>query len=59
MTSSTRPPTAPTAAPPAYLGLEFQRSFASNTLRGVAADAAHIMGPLAAHARHAPGQVGL
>lgn len=43
----------------AYLGLEFQRSFASNTLRGVAADAAHIMGPLAAHARHAPAQVGL
>ncbi|MFE0146437.1 flavin-containing monooxygenase [Nonomuraea sp. NPDC059007] len=43
----------------AYLGLEFQRSFASNTLRGVAADAAHIMGPLAAHARHAPAQIGL
>ncbi|WP_327090369.1 NAD(P)/FAD-dependent oxidoreductase [Nonomuraea sp. NBC_01738] len=43
----------------AYLGLEFQRSFASNTLRGVAADAAHIMGPLAAHARRAPAQVGL
>ncbi|MFD1930894.1 MULTISPECIES: flavin-containing monooxygenase [Nonomuraea] len=43
----------------AYLGLEFQRSFASNTLRGVAADAAHIMGPVAAHARHAPALVGL
>ncbi|MEV4897274.1 NAD(P)-binding domain-containing protein [Nonomuraea sp. NPDC055795] len=43
----------------AYLGLEFQRSFASNTLRGVAADAAHIMGPLAAHARNAPAQIGL
>ncbi|WP_343950930.1 NAD(P)/FAD-dependent oxidoreductase, partial [Nonomuraea longicatena] len=43
----------------AYLGLEFQRSFASNTLRGIAADAAHIMGPLAAHARRAPTRVGL
>ncbi|MDF5759348.1 FAD-dependent oxidoreductase [Spongiactinospora sp. TRM90649] len=43
----------------AYLGLEFQRSFASNTLRGVAADAAHVMGPLAAHVRDAPARVGL
>ncbi|MEV4483141.1 hypothetical protein [Micromonospora coxensis] len=32
-----------------YLGLEFQRSFASNTLRGVGRDAAHIMTALAAH----------
>lgn len=34
----------------AYVGLEFQRSFASNTLRGVARDAEHIMPPLAAYA---------
>jgi putative flavoprotein involved in K+ transport len=33
----------------AYAGLELQRSFSSNTLRGVSRDAAHIMGPLAAH----------
>lgn len=32
-----------------YLGLEFQRSFASNTLRGVGRDAAHVMTALAAH----------
>lgn len=32
----------------AYVGLEFQRSFASNTLRGAAGDAEHIMAPLAA-----------
>lgn len=31
-----------------YVGLEFQRSFASNTLRGVAADAEYVVGPLAA-----------
>lgn len=37
----------------AYLGLEFQRSFASNTLRGVARDAAHVVRPLAAYARGA------
>ncbi|MFI6499878.1 flavin-containing monooxygenase [Nonomuraea typhae] len=43
----------------AFLGLEFQRCFASNTLRGVAVDAAHIIGPLAAHVRRAPAQVGL
>nr|WP_051815358.1 hypothetical protein [Glycomyces tenuis] len=34
----------------AYVGLEFQRSFASNTLRGAARDAEHVMGPLAAFA---------
>ncbi|SCL58523.1 putative flavoprotein involved in K+ transport [Micromonospora eburnea] len=34
-----------------YLGLEFQRSFASNTLRGVGRDAAHVMAALAAHCR--------
>lgn len=33
-----------------YVGLEFQRSFASNTLRGVASDADYVMGPLAAYA---------
>ncbi|GAA4902736.1 putative flavoprotein involved in K+ transport [Stackebrandtia albiflava] len=35
----------------AYLGLEFQRSFASNTLRGVFADAAAIAPAVAAVAR--------
>lgn len=35
----------------AYLGLEFQRSFSSNTLRGVHRDAEHVMAPLAAHIR--------
>lgn len=37
----------------AYTGLELQRSFASNTLRGVSRDATHVMGPLAAHVRGA------
>ncbi|MFB6397039.1 flavin-containing monooxygenase [Polymorphospora lycopeni] len=37
-----------------YLGLEFQRSFASNTLRGVGRDAAHAMTALAAHATGRP-----
>ncbi len=37
----------------AYTGLELQRSFSSNTLRGVSRDAAHVMGPLAAHVRGA------
>ncbi|MFI7523341.1 flavin-containing monooxygenase [Micromonospora globbae] len=32
-----------------YVGLEFQRSFASNTLRGVSRDATHVMRALAAH----------
>lgn len=32
-----------------YVGLEFQRSFSSNTLRGVHRDAEHVMAPLAAH----------
>ena len=31
-----------------YLGLEFQRSFSSNTLRGVGRDAAHVITALAA-----------
>ncbi|GAB3227470.1 ArsO family NAD(P)H-dependent flavin-containing monooxygenase [Glycomyces halotolerans] len=34
----------------AYVGLEFQRSFASNTLRGAARDAEHVMDPMAAFA---------
>ncbi|MFF5217672.1 flavin-containing monooxygenase [Micromonospora sp. NPDC000442] len=33
----------------AYVGLEFQRSFASNTLRGVSRDASHVMRALAGH----------
>ena len=37
-----------------YLGLEFQRSFSSNTLRGVYRDAEHVITPLAAHVRNAP-----
>ncbi len=42
-----------------YLGLEFQRSFASNTLRGVSADADAVIAPLAAWIRDAPRTVGL
>lgn len=42
-----------------YLGLEFQRSFASNTLRGVGRDADHVIRPLAAHVRRAPTAAGL
>ncbi|TLW94462.1 NAD(P)/FAD-dependent oxidoreductase [Saccharomonospora piscinae] len=37
----------------AYVGLEFQRSFSSNTLRGAHRDAEYVMGPLAAHVRKA------
>jgi putative flavoprotein involved in K+ transport len=33
--------------------LELQRSFSSNTQCGVSRDAAHVMGPLAAHVRGA------
>lgn len=43
----------------AYLGLEFQQSFSSNTLRGVHRDAEHVITPLAAHVRNAPAAVGL
>ncbi len=32
-----------------YVGLELQRSFSSNTLRGVGRDATHVVGALAAH----------
>jgi putative flavoprotein involved in K+ transport len=42
-----------------YLGLEFQRSFASNTLRGVSADAAAVIAPLAAWIGDAPRTIGL
>lgn len=43
----------------AYLGLEFQRSFSSNTLRGVHRDAEHVLDALIAHVRDAPAAVGL
>ncbi len=42
-----------------YLGLEFQRSFASNTLRGVGGDARAAVAPLVAWIRDAPTTVGL
>ena len=42
-----------------YVGLENQRSFASNTLRGVSADAAAVAAPLAAWIRDAPATVGI
>ena len=40
-----------------YVGLEFQRSFSSNTLRGVHRDAGHVIPALAAHVRNAPAAV--
>jgi len=42
-----------------YLGLEHQRSFASNTLRGVSADASAVVAPLVAWIRDAPRTIGL
>ena len=42
-----------------YLGLEFQRSFSSNTIRGVSRDADYVVGPLAAHVLQAPAIIGL
>jgi putative flavoprotein involved in K+ transport len=42
-----------------YLGLEHQRSFASNTLRGVGADAAAVIAPLVAWIGDAPHTIGL
>ena len=42
-----------------YVGLEFQRSFSSNTLRGVHRDAEHVITPLAAHVRNASAAIGL
>jgi putative flavoprotein involved in K+ transport len=41
------------------VGLEVQRSFSYNTLRGVHRDAAHVVAPLVAHVRNAPAAVGL
>ncbi|MGB2569952.1 flavin-containing monooxygenase [Micromonospora citrea] len=37
-----------------HLGLEFQRSFASNTLRGVSRDAEHVIAALAGHVSRRP-----
>lgn len=42
-----------------YLGLEFQRSFSSSTLRGVHRDAEHVITSLTAHVRNAAAAVGL
>jgi putative flavoprotein involved in K+ transport len=42
-----------------YVGLEFQRSYASNTLRGVSEDARGVVAPLVAWIRDAPTTVGL
>jgi putative flavoprotein involved in K+ transport len=42
-----------------YLGLEYQRSFASNTLRGVSADASAVIAPLVAWIRDSPRTIGL
>jgi cation diffusion facilitator CzcD-associated flavoprotein CzcO len=42
-----------------YVGLEFQRSFSSNILRGVYRDSEHVIAPLAAHVRNAPAALGL
>lgn len=42
-----------------YVGLEQQRSYASNTLRGVSGDARAVIAPLAAWIRGAPAAVGL
>ena len=38
---------------------EYQRSFASNTLRGVSADASAVIAPLVAWLRDPPGTIGL
>ena len=42
-----------------YVGLEFQRSYASNTLRGVSDDARAVIAPLVAWIGDAPTRVGL
>jgi putative flavoprotein involved in K+ transport len=42
-----------------YVGLEFQRSYASNTLRGVGEDARAVIAPLVAWIRDAPATIGL
>ncbi|RZQ61258.1 flavin-containing monooxygenase [Amycolatopsis suaedae] len=43
----------------AYVGLEFQRAFSSNTLRGAHRDAEFVAAALAAHVRDAPALVGV
>lgn len=42
-----------------FVGLEYQRSYASNTLRGVSEDARAVVAPLVAWIRDAPTTVGL
>jgi putative flavoprotein involved in K+ transport len=42
-----------------FVGLEYQRSYASNTLRGVSDDARAVVAPLVAWIRDAPTTVGL
>ena len=42
-----------------HVGLEYQRSYASNTLRGVSEDATAVVTPLVAWIRDAPTRVGL
>jgi putative flavoprotein involved in K+ transport len=42
-----------------YLGLEFQRTYASNTLRGISDDASAVIKPLVAWVGDAPLTVGL
>jgi len=42
-----------------FIGLEYQRSFASNTLRGVSQDARAVIAPLVAWIRGAPAAIGL
>jgi putative flavoprotein involved in K+ transport len=42
-----------------YLGLEYQLSYASNTLRGVSVDASRVIAPLVAWTKDAPYTVGL
>ena len=42
-----------------FVGLEYQRSYASNTLRGVSEDAKVVVPPLVAWIRDAPTKVGL
>jgi len=42
-----------------FLGIEFQRSFSSNTLRGVGHDAAYVIPPLIAYAQNAPQRIGI
>jgi putative flavoprotein involved in K+ transport len=43
----------------AYVGLEFQRSFSSNTLRGAYRDAQHVVAALTGHVRDAATVIGL